>query len=67
LFLNIVFISFGKGRLMKKIAISILIVIVVCLSLAARSNQNVISPVQQKSIGSEILKVHEEMKKAAEN
>jgi hypothetical protein len=52
---------------MKKIAISVLVVIVVCLSLAARSNQNVISPVQQKNIGSEILKVHQEMKKAAES
>ena len=51
---------------MKK-TISIVIVLTsVSLLWAARSNQNAISSAQQKAIEKEILKVHDEMKTAAE-
>ncbi len=52
---------------MKKIVSAIVILLCVSVLLAANSNQNVISPAQQKSIEKEILKVHENMKKAGES
>lgn len=52
---------------MKNLSAAILIFVIVCLSLAVGSNQNLIPPAQQKNIEKEILKIHEDMKKAAEN
>ncbi len=52
---------------MKKIVSVILTLISVSVLLASNSTQNGISPAQQKSIEKEILKVHENMKKAAES
>jgi hypothetical protein len=51
---------------MKKLFISILVLVSIFLLCAAKSNQNDISNAQKKSIEKEILKVHEEMKKAGE-
>ncbi len=51
---------------MNKTSLAILIIIT-GLSLAAVSSKNDASPAQQKNIAAEVLKVHEEMKKAAEN
>jgi len=52
---------------MKKIVSVIVILFCVSVLLAANSNKNDISPAQTKSIEKEILKVHENMKKAAES
>jgi len=52
---------------MKKLISIIIILTCVSFLLAAKSNQNVISPAQQKSIEKEILKAQEEMQKAANN
>jgi hypothetical protein len=51
---------------MKKLFISILILVSIFLLCAARSNQNDITTAQKNSIEKEISKVHEEMKKAGE-
>ncbi len=51
---------------MKKTASIIIVLTFVSLLWAAKSNQNDITPAQQKSIEKEILKVHEDMTKAAE-
>ncbi|MBN1974156.1 MAG: nuclear transport factor 2 family protein [Sedimentisphaerales bacterium] len=52
---------------MKKVFSTILILTLVSVLFAARSNPGDISPAQQKTIKNEILKVHDEMKKAGES
>ncbi len=51
---------------MKKTTSIIIVLTLASLLLAASSNQNAISSAQQKAIEKEILKVHDEMKTAAE-
>lgn len=52
---------------MKKIYSIIIVFAFISVLWAANSNQNGVSPTQQKAIEKEILKVHENMQKAAES